>query len=487
MNKKVKFLKENGIYYTDSNLAQKMIKSLNINYKENFSIAELAVGEGHILKYIVADYLKSNKDKEQSQIVDFLENNIFAFDNRKEAIEICKSELDKVVKKYLGESIVIKWNIKTIDILNISKLKNNFNKFDYIISNPPFIARRNLDKRTVANLERYSKFCNKFNYNFYYYFMEIGFKLWNKCKKMVFITPNSYIKSNSAKKMNEFFLTNHYFEKIIDFQNRLMFENADTFTAISIFSPGNKFLTIVDSDNKIISKQNYNLIDKTNLNPFYNYKNTSKTKTINDIAKVRTGIATLQDHAFVVKEKEVKKIYQDYFLIQKNNSTYKIEKNIIKKGVRASNLDQKNYLIFPYTYVNKKLVLIKDLKNRFPLTFNYLTSVLPEKYQEKYGYGWGRTQGMSDYNASKIIVSRNARLHDNPFYMVNEGFIISGIYIVPNNVAEINELKKYLNSESVQKLIDTLSKTYVKGYKSLSSTLLKNIPLNQSFFKSLGK
>ena len=76
MNKKVKFLKENGIYYTDSNLAQKMIKSLNINYKENFSIAELAVGEGHILKYIVADYLKSNKDKEQSQIVDFLENNI---------------------------------------------------------------------------------------------------------------------------------------------------------------------------------------------------------------------------------------------------------------------------------------------------------------------------------------------------------------------------------------------------------------------------
>ena len=200
MNKKVKFLKENGIYYTDSNLAQKMIKSLNINYKENFSIAELAVGEGHILKYIVADYLKSNKDKEQSQIVDFLENNIFAFDNRKEAIEICKSELDKVVKKYLGESIVIKWNIKTIDILNISKLKNNFNKFDYIISNPPFIARRNLDKRTVTNLERYSKFCNKFNYNFYYYFMEIGFKLWNKCKKMVFITPNSYITSNSAKK-----------------------------------------------------------------------------------------------------------------------------------------------------------------------------------------------------------------------------------------------------------------------------------------------
>ena len=60
MSKKIGFLKKNGIYYTNSALANTMINELNINYTKNFTIAEMAVGEGHILKYIIINYLTCN-------------------------------------------------------------------------------------------------------------------------------------------------------------------------------------------------------------------------------------------------------------------------------------------------------------------------------------------------------------------------------------------------------------------------------------------
>ena len=156
MSKKIGFLKKNGIYYTNSALANTMINELNINYTKNFTIAEMAVGEGHILKYIIINYLKNNKDKKINQIINFFEKNIFAFDNRSDAIETCKAELTNIVEKYLKVNININWNIQNINILDEKELNKYYGRFDYIISNPPYIARRNLNQETVLKLKKQS-------------------------------------------------------------------------------------------------------------------------------------------------------------------------------------------------------------------------------------------------------------------------------------------------------------------------------------------
>ncbi|NTQ76849.1 hypothetical protein HQ900_07235, partial [Enterococcus faecium] len=49
MNEENKFIKKNGIFYTDTKLAEKLVKLLKINYTEEFTLIEPAVGEGHIL------------------------------------------------------------------------------------------------------------------------------------------------------------------------------------------------------------------------------------------------------------------------------------------------------------------------------------------------------------------------------------------------------------------------------------------------------
>lgn len=50
MRSETRFLKNNGIYYTNNKLANIMIDNLEIDFDGNFTLLELAVGEGHIYK-----------------------------------------------------------------------------------------------------------------------------------------------------------------------------------------------------------------------------------------------------------------------------------------------------------------------------------------------------------------------------------------------------------------------------------------------------
>ncbi|GGI64343.1 hypothetical protein [Limosilactobacillus caviae] len=88
--KQISFKKKNGIYYTNSLLAKKMISLLKIDYRRSFKLIELAIGEGHIMTYIIQEFLNLNKDKSQNYIINFLETSFYGFDVREDAILICK-------------------------------------------------------------------------------------------------------------------------------------------------------------------------------------------------------------------------------------------------------------------------------------------------------------------------------------------------------------------------------------------------------------
>ncbi|HEL1985487.1 TPA: restriction endonuclease, partial [Streptococcus suis] len=103
MNSETQFLKHNGIYYTNKNLANVMIDNLDIDYSKDFTLLELAVGEGHILSLIVERFLRNNHDSDSKRIKQFLENNIYAFDLRIDAIEICVEKLNQILWEYFPD------------------------------------------------------------------------------------------------------------------------------------------------------------------------------------------------------------------------------------------------------------------------------------------------------------------------------------------------------------------------------------------------
>nr|WP_240940427.1 Eco57I restriction-modification methylase domain-containing protein [Enterococcus durans] len=466
-------------------MADKLVKLLKINYTEEFSLIEPAVGEGHILSLVIKNFFQKNKDKSEDEKIEFLEKNIAAFDIRKDAIKKCIEKLDELSKKYISKKI--NWNIRQLDALDIIKMKENFSTYDYVISNPPYVSRHNMDEKTIKILKNKSDFCHKYNFDLYYYFFEIGIQLWNEKGKMVYITPNSYIKARSGETMIKYFIDNTLIETIIDYEDTLLFEGANTYTAITVLSADNKTLCVKNGQKKLQTNITYkNLIAEKNYKIYdHNFLKEAEDGYINlgDFTEIRNGLATLQDKIFIINEKEMIDENEKNLLIKKNNEEFLIEKKGLKKAIRVSDINSKKYVIFPYNPKNIEKISYtpnKRLKEQYPNIYNYLSSQLTTKYQELYDVYFGRTQGFTSYYDKKIIIPKVASLDDNAFKMVGEGFILSGLSIKLKKEYEdidLYRILEYLNTDKVRAYLNVMSKNYAAGYKSISSTDLKLVKI----------
>ncbi|WP_323611478.1 N-6 DNA methylase [Erysipelothrix enhydrae] len=477
--------KKDGVFYTNYLLAEFMIEKMNIDYKSSFRLLEPAVGEGHILLNIVQRILDFNSEKDDSFIKEKMQESIVGFDKRKEAIEICKKSLNELIKDNRGKDLKIEWNIFELDILEYQN-KKIVGDFDYVICNPPYISKRNLSKEKRIILEKKSNYCNKYSYDLYYYFIESSLEYWNGFGKMVFVTPNSYLRARSANSLRKDIFRKRQVEEIFDFDHNKLFSDALTYSAVTVFSSNNTNLRLIKMDDKFKELESkrieYNRIDRLPEYQIYqiNYiEDKIEGIPLKEIAYISNGLATLADSVFFLKKSETTK---DVFL-DKDNNEINIEHKILRKTVRASNLDETYYLIFPYTQNKEKGVLevMKLSENYFPLTYQYLTNNLKPQYKEKYGLGFGRTQGLKHYLEEKIIVPKVAT-PNTKFRSGEFGYIRAGLYIVMNEgYSDITEsVLEYLNSDDVNRYLNEVSKNYSAGYKSISSRDLKEIliPMN---------
>nr|WP_228463246.1 Eco57I restriction-modification methylase domain-containing protein [Listeria seeligeri] len=366
-----------------------------------------------------------------------------------------------------------------------------FGKYDYVISNPPYVSRHNMDNRTINALRGNSKFCTKFNFDLYYYFFEIGFDLWNKVGKVVYITPNSYIKARSGEIMMRYLIENSLIETIIDFEDEMKFEGATTYTAITVFSERNKILRVQNKEGESTVNVTYkDLIEKYRYRIYSHHFLTEYSEEfidLGDFSEIRNGLATLQDKVFIINENEILKETLDILCFEKDNEEHSIESKGVKKVIRSSNTNVKKYVIFPYVPFDEEktsYIQMKDVENLYPRMYNYLKNKLSSNYQNKYNIYFGRTQGFTCYYNQKIVIPKVASLENKAFRIVGEGFLLSGLSITLKNEYLGTDLKRildYLNSDVVRAYLTITSKNYAAGYKSISSTDLKKIKIPRKY------
>ncbi len=316
--------------------------------------------------------------------------------------------------------------------------------FDVVIGNPPYLRIQGLQ-------EYYGEQINYFIQNYhsavkrfdlYLLFAERGFKLLCKNGYLGFICPHKFLNSDFGSGLREFFINNSALHSFISFGNNLIFKKATTYTGILILNKiENKYFTYYEFPNTPIPELIAVLSTLKNKDfAKYKLKSFSKEpwiftsqetkividkisrqpKTLGDVFdEILVGVQSGIDNVHVLKS--VSKPHQGIIRLfsERENGEVDIEIGLLKPFLRGEDVHRYTepqclyYCIYPYKLVNDETKIIEEseLKERFPLGYNYLKKYRDElteirtrqKTNTKYWYSCHRSREMAVFERERII------------------------------------------------------------------------------------
>ena len=343
--------------FTPTHIVSKMLDE--VNYTEKLygkTFLENSCGDGQILCEAINRYIIDCKKEGYSDenIIFGLERDFLAIEFDKTNYEKCIKNLDIISKSYGFKSV--NWNILNSDFLSLEIHE----KFDFIIGNPPYVSYANIDIKNRNFIRDNFDSCKKGKFDYCYPFIELSLRYLNTGGKLGYLIHTNIFKNVFAKDLRE--LLKDKVTKILDYKTTKIFKNVLTSSSIIICDLDRNKTNIEYYD---VSKNKYLSIEKESLGEKWIFsENKGKDKVLfSDYFLAATSVATLLNDAFVIKEYEIR---GEYFYVE----NMPIEKEIIRPAAspRALSKDFKEFIIFPYEYVDGKLKRLEaeEMYNRYP-------------------------------------------------------------------------------------------------------------------------
>ena len=481
-----------GQIYTPNFIVRKILDDIGYNssYMLGKTILDPACGDGHFLVKIVKRILKfSNKRDLKKNLLC-----VYGWDIDSEAIKECIKNLNALIKDNSPQkNIKIEWNVFVTD--SIKKYEKSdlfrtdeYQKFDYIVGNPPYIRTQHLGLEQRQYIQNNYDFCKSGSTDIYIAFYELCLKLLSDNGICGLITPNTFLFTETARQMRQYFAENKNLLQITNYGDIQLFENATTYSAITIF---NKEQNNNLNFQKAITEQIFEekIYDFSELQePFWQLTTEEnevvKGIKLKDICNIHVGITTLCDAAYIFTIEEI----DDNFIYAntKLKGKIKIEKSILKPIVKGSKLKHSNekikeYILFPYNQINSRHIIISEneLKENYPLAYNYLLSVKSELDKRDNGvpnsvswYAFGRSQGLDTSFGKKIIFSP---MNDKPnfVYYNNPNCTFYSGYCIKFD-GNVDKLISQLNSDRMEKFVSMSSRDFRGGWKAYNKKIIEN-------------
>lgn len=459
----------------------------------NLKIADISCGCGGFL-YSAAKYIKKETHKTYFEI---FKENIYGVDIQYYSITRTKILLSLFAIIEGEDCIEFEFNLFDKDSLSFNWKENiqDFQGFDIIVGNPPYVRLKNLNEDTKLLLKNW-EVCDTGLTDLYIPFFQIGIDNLAKNGILGYITMNSFFKSLNGRALRSYFNKKSLGFKIIDFGSDQIFKSKNTYTCICLIeNKSSKFINYVAisgselKNKKTFSKVYYQDIDSKKGWNLQNHKIITKIEAIGkpfgEIYKTRHGIATLKNEIFIFDPVAEDK---DYYYLQ-NGSLYPIEKGICREIVNSNKLSRVNLLsklkekvIFPYNdEVKPKLLDEKTFKNKFPKAYEYLSKKRETLDQRDKGKGkyenwfaFGRTQSLEKLQ-NKLFFPKIS--DQNPSCIINFDknlLFYNGLAVIGNNEDELIIIKKLMESNLFWYYIKTTSKPYSAKYYSLNGNYINN-------------
>lgn len=486
----------NGAIYTPLDIREYIINEaflINPGIYREYKIADISCGCGGFL-FNVAKKLKVETGLTYSEI---FANNIFGLDIQTYSITRTKLLLS-LLALFDGEDVEnFSFNLHVNDALKFewNLVIENFEGFNIIVGNPPYVRLRNLNDETKKLLKNW-EVCATGLIDLYIPFFQIGMESLTFNGVLGYITMNSFFKSLNGRALRNYFQRKSLAFKIIDFGSDQIFKSKNTYTCICLIQNRNQdFLEYILSNSKLLknphtfnqiqyqgldSKKGWNLQSNEIIS-----KIESTGVPFGKIYKTRHGIATLKNNIYIFRP--IKEDENFYYL--QNGTTFKIEKGICKNVVNSNRLTNetsihriKEKIIFPYSNdIKPKLIKEEDFKSLYPYAFDYLNqkkNILDKrdkgkgKYQKWFAFG--RTQSLEKVE-NKLFFPKISNSSPNCILESDEDLLYyNGQAIIGHTREEMILIKKIMESRLFWYYITNTSKPYNSNYYSLNGNYINN-------------
>lgn len=487
----------NGAIYTPSDIREYIISQSFRkvgNQLLNAKIADISCGCSGFL-YSAAKEIKRRIGSSYQSI---FQNQIFGLDIQEYSVTRSKLLLSLLALSegedieqfhfniYQGDTLTFKWQ----------DLYNDFQGFEIIVGNPPYVSARNLEVAAKENVKLW-EVCSTGNPDLYIPFFQIGYENLAPNGILGYITMNTFFKSLNGRALRRYFEENRIAIRIIDFGTHQIFKSKSTYTCICFLeNVEQNFVEYYKSVNKELpnNRNLYKIVNFHNLDSKkgWNLNNNEIISRIEAVGnpfgklyKTRHGIATLKNDLFIFKPVAED---EDFFYLQ-NGNLYPIEKGICKDILNSNKLSRSidfnsvvEKVIFPYNEESKPKALEEEfLRHQFPMAFEYLQrkrNILSERDKGKGKYekwfAFGRTQSLEKVE-NKLFFPKFS--DKTPDYLISNDIDLlfyNGLAIIGHSEEEMLLIKKILESRLFWYYIKTTSKPYSSNYYSLNGNYMNN-------------
>ncbi len=422
-----------------------------------------------------------------------VERCLFGVDKDSVACDLAREAVRRRLEEVTGQEATEGFftpNIVTGDFLLADPKTLPLERFDLVVGNPPYVATTRLSDEQKDELRSHFIVANG-RLDLYTMFFEKGLRLLEPNGKLVFITPNKFLVSESSKRLRKLMLSSASVHTIANFRSHRVFEGAAIVPCVTVLergasaasfrllecsvAPGGRGPVAVTMKTSASypkgGEQPWFLADPKLLSLAHLIQD--QHPTLGDLStRISAGIATGRDRIFVLR----------------GDTSQDLEPELRRPAVRGQDLSafqidaQDLEIILPYLPTSGSRPVLVDLRD-FPRTRAYLETHRAELETRHCVRTWQKAwydihdpwtldiTGMTKVLVPDVASSNRFVLDEGTFCPLHSAY-----YIIPKD-AEPRYLTTVLNSSPVEFLVRLLAPVVKDGFSRYRRQFLITLPI----------
>ena len=495
--------KRHGVVYTPEPIVNLILDNVLPSQADSLvkaSICDPACGDGAFLA-VAAQRVLSQLQRDDGLTV---LRKMTGYDIDREAITICRKRLDGVLADWYPDARV-EWNLHERNAFDKTAFKGDFGRFTHVIGNPPYVRVQHLEQSGRSRIAGQWDVIRGAT-DLYLVFYELGLGLLREGGILGYISPSSWLRSDSGSALRRMLVTKHTVRKIIDFADHQVFDDATTYTAIAIIQKGGMCVPIPAEkfDGSVFEEAGTISVDYANPSVAWVASTEAERERIaelfkrgpalSDIADIHVGIQTLADEVFILPRSQnglMSYAPDGCSPCNASGETIHLESWILRDVVKASVMKGgqdpvSRVVIFPYDS-GGRLLPEKYIAEEAPEAYGWLLFNKQRllnrdkgKFNPAKWYGFGRQVSILSGFGDKILTSGMNRRPNFQRCPNPDTTFYSGYCIKPKHPVDLTALQDVLNSDDMDFFIRQTSRPYQGGWMSYAKSFIKDFTVPES-------